>query len=406
VFGLITRRRSLLYGLGLAVAGAVAPVTKSSEAGSDSVLAPKGDDPPRGSKAASSLEGAMTLEEIELRARDSMAASVYERVSAGAANEITKRWNREAFDRIRLRPRVLVDVAKLDTRIKLFGQDLAFPILLAPTGGHALVHPDGELATVRAAGTAGAIFVNSIASSFPIEEIARAARGPVWCQLFIKPDRGLTRELVERAENAGYKALCVTVDGPITGIREREWRVQKELPYRKSANGPGAVSAKIEPPGSGYKPAAPDKVTWDSVDWLRAFARVPILLKGILNHEDAERAVQAGVSGLIVSNHGGRQLDTVPATIDALPLISERVAGRIPVLVDGGVRRGTDVVKALALGASAVLIGRPYLYGLALGGADGVNRVIEILRTELEVAMALTGRPSIASIDRSTIWQS
>ena len=209
-----------------------------------------------------------------------------------------------------------------------------------------------------------------------------------------------------RAENAGCKALCVTVDGPITGIREREWRVQKELPYRKSANGPGAVSAKIEPPGSGYKPAVPDKVTWDSVDWLRSFARVPILLKGILNHEDAEQAVQVGVSGLIVSNHGGRQLDTVPATIDALPLISERVAGRIPILVDGGIRRGTDVVKALALGASAVLIGRPYLYGLALGGADGVNRVIEILRTELEVAMALTGRPSIASIDRSTIWQS
>jgi 4-hydroxymandelate oxidase len=195
----------------------------------------------------------------------------------------------------------------------------------------------------------------------------------------------------------------VTVDDPITGVRDKIWRAQAQSTNPRSANRTGMTSAKYVPPQNRYNPALPDKVTWEDLDWLRSFARVPILLKGVLNPEDAERAVQAGASGVIVSNHGARQLDTVSATIDALPLIVERVAGRVPVLVDGGIRRGTDVLKALAIGASAVLIGRPYVYGLATGGSDGVSHVINILRSELEVAMALTGRPTIARIDRTVL---
>jgi 4-hydroxymandelate oxidase len=329
--------------------------------------------------------------------------SVYQWTTGGAADEITLRWNREALERIRLRPRVLVDVSVLNTRIKLLGRELPFPILLAPTGGHGLMHPDGEVATVRGAGASAALAVISAASTFPIEEIAKSASSPIWAQLFIKPDRGLTRSFVERAEAAGCQALCVTVDDPVTGVRDSIWRAEVMSPNIKSVNRTGITSKKYGPPGDKYSPILPDKVTWDDIGWLRSFARVPVVLKGILNPEDADKAVQAGASGLIVSNHGARQLDTVSATIEALPLITERVAGRIPVLVDGGIRRGTDVLKALAMGATAVLIGRPYVYGLAVGGADGVSRVIDILRSEFEVAMALTGRPSIANIDQSVL---
>ncbi|MGH9356938.1 MAG: alpha-hydroxy acid oxidase, partial [Terriglobia bacterium] len=270
-------------------------------------------------------------------------------------------------------------------------------------GGQGLMNPEGELATVRGAFAAGATSVISVASSFPIEQIARAAQGPIWRQLFIKPDHGLTRSVVQQAEDLGCQALCVTVDDPITGVRDRIWRAENALPHIGSAMRKSAASAKYRPPAGRYTPVRPDKVTWGDVEWLRSVTRLPVVLKGVLNPDDAERSVQAGASGIIVSNHGARQLDTAPATIDALPLVAERVRGRIPVLVDGGIRRGTDVLKALALGASAILIGRPYVYGLAVGGAEGVSRVVDLLRGELEVAMALTGRPSIASIDRSVL---
>jgi 4-hydroxymandelate oxidase len=337
---------------------------------------------------ASRLARANSLPEIEAVARDVMVPTVYQWTSGGAADEITLRWNREALQRVRLQPRVMVDVSVLDTRIKLLGRELPFPILLAPTGGHGLMHPDGEIGTVRGAGSSSALAVISAASTFTIEEIAKSASSPIWAQMFIKPDHGLTRSFVERAQAAGAQALCVTVDDPVTGIRDSIWR---------------AETKKYGPPGDKYTPVSPDKLTWDDVEWLRSFARVPVVLKGILNPDDAERAVRAGASGIIVSNHGARQLDTVSATIEALPLITERVAGRIPVLVDGGIRRGTDVLKALAMGATAVLIGRPYVYGLAVGGAEGVSRVIDILRGEFEVAMALTGRPTISSIDKSVV---
>lgn len=346
----------------------------------------------------------VSLIELESLARKSMPPAVFERVNGGAADEITMRWNREAYDRIRLRPRVLVDTSKIDTAIKLFGQDFPFPILLAPTGGHGLIHPEAEIATVRGAGQSDATLVISTSASLRVEQIAKAASAPVWFQLYTDTDRGITRELVRRAEGAGCKVLCVTVDNQINGVRNREESARAALPPRARPN-------QLTDPGEGvgrsldtFRPIKPAKLTWDDIDWLRSFARTPVILKGILNPDDADHAVKAGVSGLIVSNHGARQLDTAPGTIEALPMVAERVSGRVPILVDGGIRRGTDVLKAIALGASAVLIGRPYLYGLSIAGSKGVASVVNILRHELEIAMALSGRASIGAIDKSVLW--
>jgi 4-hydroxymandelate oxidase len=333
----------------------------------------------------------LSLFDFEAEAQKHISHGAWERISGGAADEITLRWNHEAFEHIRLKPRALVDVSKLDTRVKLFGQELPFPILLAPTGGQSFVHPEGELAAVRGAAAANATYVISSSASKRVEDIARVAAAPVWFQLYVQRDRGFTRDLVQRAEDSGCRALCVTVDSPTFGARNREDRAKGDLPERELPNLKG-------------KDYLDPTLSWKEIDWLRSFARRPVLLKGILNPDDAATAAKAGVAGIIVSNHGARNLDTVPATIDALPLVVERVAGRVPVLVDGGVRRGTDVLKALALGAAAVQIGRPYLWGLGLAGADGVARVVEILRREFELAMMLAGRPTLGSIDRSVIW--
>jgi 4-hydroxymandelate oxidase len=338
------------------------------------------------------LDQALSLADFESLARNHISHGAWERIQGGAADELTVRWNREAYEHLRLRPRVLVDVSKLDTRVKLFGEELPFPILLSPTGAQGFVYPDGDLASARGAGAAGAILVISSSASVRVEEVAKAATRPVWFQLYVQKDRGFTRDLVQRAEGAGCRAICVTVDSPTHGARNREERARGELPERPLPNLKG-------------KDYLDPTLSWKDIDWLRGFARTPVLLKGVLNPDDAAIAVKAGVSGIIVSNHGGRNLDTVPATISVLPLVAERVDGRIPLIVDGGVRRGTDVLKALALGATAVGIGRPYLYGLGVGGADGVARVVEILRREFEMAMMLTGRPTISSIDRSVIWE-
>jgi len=358
-----------------------------------------------------SIVDAVCLADFELLAREKMSHMAYEYVSGGAADEITLRANRDAFDRLRLRPRVLIDVSKLDTRVNLFGHELPFPILLAPTAFNRLAHPDGELATAHGAGAAGATLIVSTLATTSIEEIAAVAKTPLWFQLYVQRDRAFTRDLVQRAENAGCRALCVTVDTPVSGARNRGARTRFVLPPGMSAANfaaiPSAQSADdlILHEQSIYSTLLDPTLTWKDIDWLIAFARVPVLLKGILNADDAEQAVRAGVAGLIVSNHGARNLDTLPATMDALPEIVARVAGRVPLLLDGGIRRGTDVLKAIAAGAKAVLIGRPYLYGLAAAGAGGVTRVVNILRREFEMAMALTGRTTIASIDRSVLWE-
>ena len=334
----------------------------------------------------------LSVFDYERLAQTKVTHAAWERICGGAADEITLRWNREAFNRLRLRPRVLVDVSNIDTRLRLLGCVLPFPILLAPVGAQGFVCPDGDLESARGAAAAGTIITISSSASHPVEDVMKAATGPAWFQLYVQRDRGFTRELVQRAESAGCRALCVTVDSPNHGVRNREDRAKALLPERPLPNFKG-------------KDYLDPSVTWKDIDWLRSFAKTPVLLKGILDPDDAVAAVAAGVDGIIVSNHGGRNLDTAPATIDALPSVVGRVERRIPVLLDGGIRRGTDVLKALALGADAVLIGRPYLWGLAVAGSAGVVSVVEILRKELSIAMALCGRTSIGVLDASVVWE-
>jgi 4-hydroxymandelate oxidase len=346
------------------------------------------------------------LADFEPLAKAKMSAMGWEYVTAGAGDELTVRWNKEAYQRIRLKPRVLVDVSKLDTRVTLFEQEHAFPILLAPTSSQKLTHAEGELATARGAGAAGTTMVLSSFSNTSLEDVAAVAKSPLWFQLYAQADHGFTRELVQRAEAGGYRALCLTVDTPIVGARNRETRANVKLPPLPNLKGlrgfdsGGVRTGSLEIFSSVFDAA----LSWKDVEWLRSFAKIPLLLKGVLNPDDADRAVKAGVAGIMVSNHGGRNLDTVPATIDALPQVADRVAGRVPVFVDGGIRRGTDVLKALALGANAVLIGRPYVFGLGSEGEAGVTKVINILQREFQMAMVLTGRTTIGSIDRSVIW--
>lgn len=346
------------------------------------------------------LSEILSLPELEERARECMPAMVYEYVASGAADEITLRWNREAFDRLALRPRMLAGVEEPDTSVSIFGTSLPFPILLAPTAYQKALHPDGEIATAKGAGAAGAAWVVSSASNTPIEEIAHAASAPLWFQLYFQADREFTREVVVRAVAAGCEALCLTVDTPVLGPRDRQTRARFQLP-------PGVETPHLSDIGTnGREILNPKRValSWRDVEWMRSIADIPLVLKGILTGEDAKRAIDSGAQGLIVSNHGGRNLDTAPASIDALVEVVTAVDSRAPVLVDGGIRRGTDVLKALARGATAVLIGRPYCYGLSLGGALGVQRAVEILRKELEMAMVLTGRGSIGEIDQSVLW--
>jgi 4-hydroxymandelate oxidase len=345
------------------------------------------------------VQDVLSLPELEEHARRWLPSVTYEYVASGAADEHTVRWNREAYDRIRLRPRVLRDIANVDTRVTLFGAELPFPFLLAPVAYHRAIHPEGELATAAGAGAAGATWVVSTATTTPLDEIARAATAPLWFQLYMQPDREVNRDLVRLAESVGCAAMCLTVDTPVLGARDRQTRAKFGLP-------PGVTAPYMAQRGGR---AITDihrsvVVTWKDVEWLRAESRLPLLLKGVLTAEDAERAVACGADGVVVSNHGGRNLDTLPASVDALPEVAARVGGRVPILMDGGVRRGTDVLKAIALGASAVLVGRPYCYGLGLAGAAGVTRAVEILRSEVEMAMQLTGRRTVAEIDRSVLW--
>jgi 4-hydroxymandelate oxidase len=340
------------------------------------------------------------LDDYEALARERLPRPAWEFFNAGSGDEVTLRWNREAFSRLRLKPRVMIDVSTIDTSITLFGQTLPHPILLAPISSHMMAHPEAEVATARGAGAASAILVASTFSNRSIEEIAQAATQPLWFQLYVEDDRGKTKELIQRAEAVGCRALCITVDLSWKCARNREDRVANETPILPYPN----LNYDSRPGGSGRNVGRSRKFNWNDLAWIQSFARTPILLKGVLNPDDADHAAKAGVAGLIVSNHGGRGLDTVPATIDALPAVVDKIAGRIPVLVDSGIRRGVDVLKCMASGAAAVLIGRPYLYGLAVAGSEGVRRVVEILRTEFEAAMALAGRTSTAAIDRSVLW--
>jgi len=352
----------------------------------------------------------VNLFEYEPLARKRVTRMAYDYVTGGGADEITLRRNRGQLDHLLLRPRALVDVSHLDTRVQLFGQTLDFPILLAPTAYHKLMHPRGELATLEGAAAAKATVIASSFATTSIEDMAKHAKTPLWFQLYAQPDREFTRDLVQRAEGLGCKALVVTVDTPITPMRDRETRHNFALPPGMQIENLKDLLAKNKASAAHrsltgiYSAVLNPKFTWQTVDWLRSFAKVPLLLKGIIAPEDARLAAENGVAGIVVSNHGGRNLDTSPSTIEALPRVMEALAGRVPVLMDGGIRRGTDVVKALAYGAKAVLIGRPYLYALGARGPEGVQHVVDLLRTELEAAMALCGVRSLAEIDKRVFW--
>ena len=350
--------------------------------------------------------GLVTLADHEQHARTQLDDNAWAYFSGGAADEISLRANRSAWDALPLWPRVLRPLAGGHTRVPLLGRTLAHPILLAPVAFQRLAHPDGELAMAYAAAALGAGVVLSTQASVSLESVAQAVlpdpgRGPLWFQLYLQPDRGFTQALVQRAEAAGYEALVLTVDAPTSGVRDRERRAGFRLPSGVGPVNLAGLQTPASPPLSPGQSALFDGLlhhapTWDDIAWLQSITRLPVLLKGVLHPADARQAVSVGAAGLIVSNHGGRTLDTAPATATALPRVVQAVGGAVPVLVDGGIRRGTDVFKAMALGASAVLVGRPAVWGLANAGAAGVAHVLRLLRDELEVAMALTGCATLA----------
>jgi 4-hydroxymandelate oxidase len=297
---------------------------------------------------------------------------------------------------------VLVDVSSLELATTVLGTPVALPVLVAPTAYQRLAHPDGELAAARGTHRAGSLFVLSMLATSTLEDVAAASDGPRWFQLYVHKDRGLTRSLVERAQAAGYSALVLTVDTPLLGRRLADERNGFQLPAGLRMENLRDAQAAANLEGSalaGYAAARHDPtLSWKDVDWLSSLSGLPVVLKGILRADDAARAVSAGAAGIVVSNHGARQLDGAPASLSALPGVVEAVAGRCEVLLDGGIRWGTDVFKALALGARAVLLGRPILWGLAVAGDSGVQHVLDLVREELTRAMALSGCPTLASI--------
>lgn len=351
--------------------------------------------------------------DYEAVARERLDAAAWAYFSGGAADEITLRLNREAWDAVCLQPRVLRRVAGGHTRSELFGRTLAHPLLLAPIAYQRMAHPDGEIGSACAAAAQEAGLVLSLQASTPMEDVARAVqreaqRGPLWLQLYLQRERTHTVELLRRAEAAGYEAVVLTVDAPTSGARDRERRAGYRLP-------PGITAINLAgmPQSAAAASAAGSSVlfdellqaapTWDDVEWLLGQTRLPVLLKGVLHEDDARQAATLGVAGLVVSNHGGRTLDTAVATAWALPRIADAVGGALPLLVDGGIRRGTDVLKAVALGARAVLVGRPYVFALASVGALGVAHVLRLLRDELEIAMALSGCATLADATPSLL---
>lgn len=340
----------------------------------------------------------VNIYEYEALACERLHPAVWDYYSAGAHDEVTLRENRAAFERIRLRPRVLVDVSQIDMATTLLGTPVAMPICVAPSAMHGAACDEGECATARAAGALRTLMVASTESTRTLEEIAQAATGPLWFQLYFSSwTRGHAERLVKRAEAAGYQAFALTVDSSRWGHKERHERSAASFDWPPSGN---FTADPLPERGDQDDGAA---ITWADVEWLRSVTSLPLVMKGVLTAEDARLCAEHGIEGILVSNHGGRQLDTAMATIEALPEVVEAASGRCEVYLDGGVRRGTDVLKALALGARAVFVGRPVLWGLAADGADGARHVLELLHDELELTMALAGRPTLASIDATVV---
>ena len=358
--------------------------------------------------------GTINLADYERHAKNKLDANAWAYFAGGAADELTLRANTSAWQQIELAPRVLRPLAHGNTRTQLLGQPLAHPILAAPMAFQCMAQESGEIGMAYACAAMGAGMVVATQASLPIEAIAAsyfqdASHGPLWFQLYLQHDRGFNAALVQRLEAAGYQALVVTVDAPVSGVRDRERHAQFKRPAHIRAVNlegmPKVSPVQLTPADS---PLFDDLLrhapTWDDIAWLRSKTKLPILLKGISHPLDVHQAIDAGAAGIIVSNHGGRTLDTMPATARMLPRVVAAVNGAVPVLVDGGIRRGTDVLKALALGADAVLVGRPLLWGLATAGAAGVAHTLRLLRDELEAAMALTGCRSVADISPALLF--
>jgi len=373
----------------------------------------------------------ITIEDLRTHARRRLPRAVFDYIDGGAEDEVTLARNHDAFEQIAFRPRALVDVSTIDRSTTILGQPISTPIILAPTGLSGMAAAKGELLAATAASRLGTIFTLSTMSATSIEEVAVKAPGPWWFQLYVWRDRGLTRSLMDRAADSGYRVMVLTVDVPVLGRRERDLRNGATIPPRITlrnasdtlrrwrwladmARHPRVDFVNIradDRPGSGpFLALGPfvnsqfdPSVTWRDLEWFRSVWSGPLALKGIMTSDDAALAVEHGVDAIVVSNHGGRQLDGSPATIEVLPEIVDVVQERAEVIFDGGIRRGSDIVKALALGARACMVGRAYLYGMAVAGTDGVQQAISILSDELERTLALLGRSSLAELDRTAV---
>ena len=380
----------------------------------------------------SALTRAVTIDDLRRLARRRLPRAVYDFIEGGSGDELTVTRNRAAFERLLFEPRVLVDVSKRDQSTVVLGERVETPVILSPTGMAGLSWPKGEVAAARGAHDAGTIYTLSTHSSCSIEEVAAGAPGPLWFQLYVWQNRDLTRSFVDRARAAGYRALLLTVDVQVVSRRERDLRNGFTIPPRVTlrnvvdtlrrvgwvrrvlmgqprltlanlVGAPGAPRTDIVTLAGVANRQVDASIAWADLAWFRSLWSGPLLLKGVMTVADARKALEHGVDGVVVSNHGGRQLDGTRATIEALPEIADAVGHRMEVLLDGGVRRGADVVRALALGAKAVMVGRPYLYGLASGGQSGVRRALEIFTREIDHVLALSGVPRVADLEPSLV---
>lgn len=383
-----------------------------------------------GTRIARSLEGCLNIDDLRARARRSVPRAVFDFVDGAAGDEVTLQRNRIDFGNLALVPRAFGDVSAIETNTTVLGHEVDFPLLGAPTGLSGLVHHGGELALARAVHSTGGIYVMSAMASYTIEEVAVGATGPKWFQAYLWRDRGLVRDLVERAAAAGYLALVLTIDVPRAGARERDTRNDFRIPPRITLKGlgegllrprwsvdflrrPRIEIANAIGAGGGSSDAVSlsdyisqqfdPGLSWREFAWLREIWDGPLVVKGILRAEDADKAVRAGADAVIVSNHGGRQLDHAPSSIGALPAIADAVDGRAEVYLDGGVRRGSDIVKAIALGARACLVGRPLLYGLGAGGEAGAARAMKLLTDEFALTLMLLGCTRGRDLDRTWV---
>jgi 4-hydroxymandelate oxidase len=350
------------------------------------------------------LELPPTISDFERRAAEVMPPGPHGYYAGGAGDEITLRDNVAAWQRLALRPRVMVDCTERDPSTTVLGRRRSHPLIVAPTAFHALAVPAGETATARGAAATDTPFCLSTLSTTSVGELAtRAPETTRWFQLYVFKDRAVTREMVAAAVEHGYEALVLTVDLPVFGIRERDMRSGFVLDEAAAIPNLGAAGARGTVSLHELGALLDQSLTWDDIGRFAADSGLPVLVKGVLTAQDARRAIDSGAAGIVVSNHGGRQLDTVLSGADALPVVVDEAGDELDVLVDGGIRRGTDVVKALALGARAVMIGRPVLWGLAVGGEEGVRRVLELLLADIDTALALAGAPRAAMLNRSWV---